>query len=98
MTRDDFLSKQADSERRIRWRVIPLGIIYSIRLVSPVCSMILAVLLWIYFGIDARNIILAELVFCVLFFGGSFLAGRDSRRQFAKRGLRCLSCESYLIF
>lgn len=97
MTREEFLSKQAESERRIRRRVIPLGVIYFIQLASSVGSIILAVLLWIYFATDARNAILLELVFCVLLFAATFPAERDSKKHFARLGLRCPSCQGYLI-
>ena len=98
MKREEFLSKQADSERRISRRVIPLGVIYFIRLVSPVGILILALLLRIYFASDARNSILYELLFCVLLFVGSFLAEKYSRKQLSKLGLRCPACQGYLIF
>lgn len=98
MTREEFLSKQADSERRISWRVLPLGVIYFIRLISLVASMILALLLWTYFATDARKIILFEAVFCVLLFVGSFVAERHGTRQFARLGLRCSYCQGFLVF
>jgi len=98
MTREEFISQQTDSERRIVRRVVPYGIIYSIRLVSAVAIVLLAVLLWIYFATDARNSILYELGFCLLLFVGSFPVERDTRRQFPRLGLRCPSCQSYLIF
>jgi hypothetical protein len=98
MTREEFLSKKADSERQIRRSVIPFGLIYSIRLVSPVCIIVLAVLLAIHFGTAARKTILFELLFCVLLFGITFPVERDGRKRFARLGLRCPSCQSYLIF
>ena len=98
MTREEFLLLQADSERRIKRRVIPMGIIYSIRLVSFPASIFLALLLWEYFATDARTIILWELGFCVLLFIGSFPAERDGRKHFARLGLKCPSCQKHLIF
>jgi len=98
MTREEFISRQVESERRIRHRVIPFGVIYAVRLASPVCIIILAVLLWICFETEARNLIFLELVFCVLLFAATFLAERNSRKQLGRLGLKCPSCQGYLIF
>jgi hypothetical protein len=98
MTRAEFLSQQKESERRIVWRVIPLGIIYAIRGMSVVFSIYLAVMLWMYYGTTARNVIVGELIFCVLLFAISFPAERDSKRNFARLGLRCPFCQKFLVF
>ncbi len=98
MTREEFISLQVESERQIRRRVIPFGVIYAVRLVSPVCIIILGVLLWIRFETEARNVIFLELVFCVLLFVTTFPVERNSRKQLARLGLKCQSCQGYLIF
>jgi hypothetical protein len=98
MNLEDFLSKQAESERRIRRRVLPMGLIYAIQLASIFCAVVLVVILWVNFATDARNTILLALGICVLLFAAGFPLGRDSRKQFAKLGLKCPSCHNYLVF
>ena len=98
MTREEFISLKKDSERRISRRVVPVGIIYSIRLVSPLAALILAALLWRFFSTEARTTILVELGVCVLLFVGSFPAEGDSRRQFSRLALKCPACQSCLVF
>ena len=98
MTREEFMSQKADSERRICRRVIPLGVIYSIRITSAPAAIILAVLLVQFFATEARTTILLELGFCLLLFGASFPGERDSTRQFLRLALRCPSCGACLVF
>ena len=98
MTREQFISQKKDSERRIVRRVVPVGIIYSVRVASAFAGMVLAVLLWRFFPTGARTTILIEFGFCVLLFVGSFPAERDSRRQFSRLALKCPSCQSCLVF
>ena len=98
MTQAEFVAKQADSERRIVRRVVPYAVIHSVRLVSALAVIVLTALLWRYFATEARTAILWELGACVLLFVVSFPLERDTRRQFPRLGLRCPSCQSYLIF
>ena len=98
MNRKEFLLKQAESERLIGRRVIPIGIIYATRLALTVCCIILMLFLWVYFTTEARNIIFFMLGTCILFFVASFPIARDSRRQFKKLSLKCPSCQYYLVF
>ena len=98
MTRNEFLLKKRESERRIRRRVIPLGVIYSIQLVAAPASIVLMVLLWKYWDTEARNIVLTESVFCILLFAGSLFAERDSRRHYDRLALRCPFCGICLVF
>jgi uncharacterized membrane protein len=98
MTREQFLLTQADSEHQVRRRVVPMGIIYFLRLAAAFCSVILAVLLYINFATEARNVIFFELAFCISLFVASFVAERASKKHFAKHALKCRSCNGYLIF
>jgi len=98
MNREEFLSKQAESERRIKRRVVPMGVIYAIRLASVFGGVILMALLCIFFTTDARNPVLLALGICGILFAASFPAERDSRMNFAKLALKCPSCQDFLVF
>jgi len=98
MTREQFLSQKTESERRIRHRVVPVGVIYSIRLLSVLAGILLAVLLSTRFASGIRTAILGELGICVLLFVVGVRAERDSRRQFAELALKCPECERHLVF
>lgn len=98
MTREQFLSQKTESERRIRHRVVPVGIIYSMRLLAVLAGIFLAALLWTRFATGARSAILGELGVCVLLFVVGVSAERDSRRQFVELALKCPECQRCLVF
>ena len=98
MTQDQFISQKIDSERRIRHRAVPVGIIYSIQLASVPASILLAVLLWRVFATGAWTAILCGLGGCVLLFVVGVRAVQDSRRQFVRLALKCPECQSCLVF
>lgn len=98
ITREQFISRMRDSERGIRHRVVPLGIIYSIRLVSAFAGLVLSVLLFWFLATEARNTVLIELGVCILLFVGSYAAEWDGKRRFVRLALKCPSCQSCLVF
>ena len=98
MTHDEFLMQMSDAEREIRRHVLPLGIIYSVRLASGVAGPVLVVLLFLYFFTAARTAILFELGFCILLFGASFPVERQHKARFVRLALKCPSCQSCLVF
>ena len=98
MTQDQFISQKIDSERRIRHRAVPVGIIYSLQLASVPASILLAVLLWRVFATGAWTAILCGLGGCVLLFVVGVRAVQDSRRQFVRLALKCPECQSCLVF
>ena len=101
MTREEFLKKQGDSERRIKRRVIPLGIVYTVRLMSPFVIVFLALLLpgiWQLGDARIRVEFVMAIVCFILFFVGSFPLERDTKTQFQRLALRCPECSSYLVF
>jgi hypothetical protein len=98
MTREQFLSQKTEAERRIRHRVVPVGIIYSIRLLSVLAGVFFSVLLWTRFATGVRIVILSELGICVLLFVVGVRAERDSKRQFVELALKCPECQSCMVF
>ena len=98
MTRDEFISHKTESELRISRQVIPVGIVYSVRLAAAFSSVVLAVLLFRYFSTDARTTILLAFGVCVLLFFVSFPAERHSRSRFFTLALKCPFCQSCLVF
>jgi len=101
MTRAEFITAQTKSERRISWRVIPLGVLYSIRLVSPLVILILALSLpgiWRLGDVGLRVEFVVGLVCFITLFICSFPLERDSKTQFQKLALMCPACQSYLVF
>ena len=98
MTKEEFVSRQADAERRIRRLVSPLGIIYSIRLAVAGYGLYLLIPLFQYFNTEARAVILYELGACILVFAASFPWERYSKRRFVELAIKCPSCQSILVF
>jgi hypothetical protein len=101
MSRAEFITTQTESERRIGRRVIPLGVLYSIRLVTPLVILILAVFLpsiWKLGLVGFRVEFVIGLIGFIFLFVSSFPLERDSKRQFRKLALMCPECQSYLVF
>jgi hypothetical protein len=98
MTRGEFISAKTDSERRICPRVIPLGIISAVQLISALACTVLAVILWMFFNTTARDTILVESGICLAMFVGSFPAEKDSKTHFARLALTCPFCHGCLVF
>jgi uncharacterized paraquat-inducible protein A len=101
MTRAEFITTQAESERQIRRRVIPFGIIYTLRLASPLVILVLAIftpLVWSDIDVGLRATYISGLVVFTMILAGSFPLERRTKRQYQTFGLRCPSCQYYLIF
>jgi hypothetical protein len=98
MTREEFILEKSESERQIRRLVIPVGIIYSLRIGAILGLIYCAVLLWEFFGTPVPTRILLVIGFLVLLFGISFPAARYSYRRFAQLSLKCPFCQSCLVF
>jgi hypothetical protein len=94
-TRDEFIRQKVDSERQIRRRVIPLGIIYAIRLAIIPCGIQAAYLTW---NTGSHIPVFCGLVFCALLFVISFPVERNNKRRFVELALKCPSCLSCLVF
>jgi hypothetical protein len=98
MTKDEFMSKMADAERDIRHSVVPLGIIYSVRLGSAFGIIYSAWLQWQMCGTDIQNPTLIAAGVCILLCAGSFPFERYSKRRFVRLALKCPECQSCLVF
>ena len=98
MTREQFTAQKTDSERRISRRVIPVGIVYAVRLISVPASVFLLVLLFRFSGTSARNTICLELGLCLALFIVSFPLERASKSRFFSLALKCPICQSCLVF
>ena len=98
MTREQFISEQAKSERRIRRRCAPLGIIYCIRLATGGFGLYLLAICFKYFNTDARSTILWELAACISIIAITFPWERYSKHRFVELATKCPSCQSILVF
>lgn len=98
MTRDEFVSKKSESEQRIRCSVVPVGIIYAMRLGAVFGLIFCGVIQSKFYGTDFNKTILFALGILVALFAVSFPAARYSRRRFEQLALKCPSCQSCLVF
>ena len=98
MTKEEFITQQADSERRIKLRVMPVGIIYSIRIAVAFGALVLPIPLFLYFNTEARTTILYVLGSCIMVFAMTFPWERYSKRRFVELAIKCPSCQSPLVF
>lgn len=98
MTRDEFMSQKSESERRIRRRIVPVGIIYAVRLASVFGLIYCGVLQWRFYGTAVYMPMLFAVGFLVLLFGLSFPVARNGYRRFVQLALKCPFCQSCLVF
>jgi hypothetical protein len=98
MKREEFIAQMTQAERQIRRRVVPLGVVYAVRLASAFACLVLAVLLFLPRVKDARITLLFELGVCVLLFLASFAAERDAKRRFVRLAAKCSKCQTSLVF
>jgi uncharacterized membrane protein YagU involved in acid resistance len=98
MTRDEFVSKKSESERRIRRSVVPVGIIYAIRLASVFGFVYCGVIQWRFYGITLYKPMLVALGLLFLLFGVTFPLARTSIKRFKRLALKCPACQGSLVF
>jgi hypothetical protein len=98
MTKDEFMLQKSESERIIRRRVIPVGLIYSVRMASFLGLALCGVFLWKFYNPAFYTPILPAACVLILLFGISFPAARSSNRRFARFALKCPSCQRWLVF
>jgi len=92
------MSQMGSSERDIRRSVLPLGIIYSLRIGSGFGVFYSAWLQWKVSGSDVQAVTLIAIGICVLVCFGTFPLERFSKSRFVRLALKCPTCQSCLVF
>lgn len=98
MTRNEFLSEMSNAERHIRHSVLPLGIIYSVRLGSFFGIFYAVFQQWKSFGVDIQTPTLLALACCILLCAATYPVERYSKRRFVRLAFKCSCCGSCLVF
>ena len=88
MTRAEFVSQKSESERRIRCSVVPVGIIYAMRLGAVFGLVYCGVIQWGSYGTAIYKPLLFAVGFLLALLVASFPAARYSRRRFAELALK----------
>lgn len=98
MTRDEFISEMSDAELHIRHSVLPLGIIYSVRLGSFFGIPYSIFQQWKAFGMDVQMPTLLAVGSCILVCAATYPIERYSKKRFVRLAFKCSSCGSCLVF
>jgi hypothetical protein len=98
MTKDEFISQMTGAEGRIRHRVLPLGVIYSVRLGAIFGFAYSVVEQWKLCGRDIQTATLLAAGCCVLLCVATFPFERYSKKRFVMLATKCPTCGSCLVF
>jgi len=100
MTRSEFITAKKDSEQRITRRVFPFGVLYTLRVVSPLVILVLGLSMPTFWFVDGgfRVVGFIALVCFIVIFIGSFPLERDAKRQYQRLAFKCPACHGYLVF
>src|SRR5437879_5503789 len=98
MTKGEFMLQMVGSERAIRRSVVPLGIVYSLRIGSGFGVFYSAWLQWKVSGTDIQPATLVAICVCIIICVGTFPLERFSKGRFVRLALKCPTCQSCLVF
>lgn len=84
MKRDEFVSQKSGSERRIRCSVVPVGIIYAMRLGAVFGLVYCGVIQLRFYGTAIYKPLLFAVGFLFSLLVASFPAAQHSRKRFAQ--------------
>ena len=92
------MSQMGSSERDIRRSVLPLGIIYSLRIGSGFGVFYSLWLQWKVSGWDIQPATLIAIAICVLVCFATFPLERFSKSRFVRLAVKCPTCQSCLVY
>jgi hypothetical protein len=106
-SKEEFLSRQAAAERKIRRRVIPFPIVWSAEIGLLMGIVVLAPLLFLVAFLsdyapndlaDIRGRLIWGLASCISLYCLCLLANHAGRRRFVELALKCPKCDRCLVF